>query len=229
MTPRYRPYLAIVPVCLAMACGPSEAEKQAEQIREGAEQMAKGAEALAQAAGESAAKQAQEGGRQMAQGLEELAKGLGQLATGKEPVEPVGFRSLYDFFPDFDGWEKGRPTGERLTMPVRFSQAKVTYRKGDASIEATIIDSGFNGLLVAPYAMMLKTGYERETDDGYERSATVAGQPGWEKWKEGGRGEVNAFVGDRFLVQLEGRNLDDVKVLHALAAAAQLGKLADLK
>lgn len=229
MTAPTRSLVIALPFLLAVACGTSETEKQAEQIREGVEQMTKGAEDLARSAGESAAKQAQEGGRQMAQGLEELAKGLGQLATGKDPVEPVSFRALYDYFPDLDGWEKGRPTGERLTVPVRFAQAKVTYRKGDAQIDASIIDSGFNGLLVAPYAMMLKAGYERETEDGYERSATVGGQPGWEKWEKGGRGEVNAFVGDRFLVELEGRNLEDAKPLHALAAAAQLDKLASLK
>lgn len=223
-----RTTLALMTLAMA-ACGQSETEKQAEQLREGAEQMAKGAEDLARSVGESTANGAQEGGRQMAQGLEQLAKGLGQLATGKDPVEPVSFRALYDFFPDLEGWEKGRPTGERLTTPVRFAQAKVTYRKGDAHIEATIIDSGFNGLLVAPYAMMLKSGYERETETGYERSTTVAGQPGWEKWEKGGRGEVNAFVAERYLVQIEGSGMEDTKALHALATAAQLGKLADLK
>lgn len=226
---RYRSLFTLLPLCLAVACGQSEAEKQAEQIREGVEQMAKGAEDVARTVGENAAQQAQEGGKQMAQGLEQLAKGLGQLATGKEPVEPVSFRALYDYFPDVTGWEKSRPTGERLTAPVRFSQAKVTYTRGEARIEASITDSGFNGLLVAPYVMMLKAGYERETEDGYERSTKVGGQPGWEKWEKGGRGEVNAFVGERYLVQLEGRNLEDAKPLHALADAARLDALADLK
>ena len=38
-----------------------------------------------------------------------------------------------------DGWEMGKPTGSRMSMPVSYSQAEVTYRKGDARIEAVSI------------------------------------------------------------------------------------------
>jgi hypothetical protein len=192
----------------------------------------KAEEVAAQAA--QAAKSAEQGATQAAKGLEEMAKGLeamaGAASGGTKPVDPVSFRDLQTFFPDLDGWEKTKPTGERMTVPFSFSQAEVRYTKGDARLEMKIVDSGFNQLLLTPYAMLMQTGYEKETQDGYEKSTTVNGQPGWEKWEsESKDGEVNAFVGKRFLLTIEGSNLDDVKVLHEIAGKVDMGKLSALK
>ena len=100
-----------------------------------------------------------------------------------------------------------------MTAPFSFSQAEVRYRKGDRALEIKIVDSGFNQLLFTPFAMFMQAGYEKETSSGYEKSTTVGGQPGWEKWNtEGKDGEVNAFVGKRYILTVEGRNVDDIKV-----------------
>ena len=70
----------------------------------------------------------------------------------------------------------------------------------------------------------------RRPSHGYEKAVKVAGHPGFEKWDASGKdGEVNAFVSKRFILQLEGSNVEDTKVLHQLAEAANLGKLAGLK
>ena len=72
-----------------------------------------------------------------------------------------------------------------------------------------IVDSAFNQILIAPWAMFLSAGYEKETDDGYEKSTTVAGQPGFEKWNTPRKeGELNLVVAKRFLVSVEGDRLD---------------------
>jgi hypothetical protein len=163
----------------------------------------------------------------MAKGLEAMAAGG---AGGAKAVEPVSFRDLQTFFPEIDGWEKQKPTGERMTAPFAFSQAEVRYRKGDSRIEMKIVDSGFNQLLFAPFAMMMQAGYEKETQSGYEKSTTVAGMPGWEKWNtERKDGSVNALVGKRFILSIDGDNVDDVKALHAIAGKVDLNKLAVLK
>ena len=82
-----------------------------------------------------------------------------------------------------------------MTSPFSFSQASVTYKKGDAEIEQKIMDSGFNQLLFTPFTMFMAAGYEKETQDGFERSVNVAGNPGWEKWDKGSRnGELNVVV-----------------------------------
>lgn len=198
----------------AAACGKSPEQKQAEDIQKSAEQVQKSADT-------------------MAKGLADMAKGLQGMAgdANQKPVDPVNFHELQATFGELGGgWEKGKPTGERMTSPVNYSQAKITYTKGDAEVEEEISDSAFNQLLMVPYSMVLNAGYEKETDDGYEKSTKVGDFPGWEKWDKGDKsGELNAIVNRRFIVQVRGRNIDDPKVLHDVMSKTDLKKLAALK
>jgi hypothetical protein len=213
--------MLLVALAAVSACQKSD-EKQAEEA----------AKKAASAAGE-AAKAAESGAAQTAKGLEQIAKGLEAMASGTgdtKTVEPVSFRDLQTFFPDLAGWDKAKPTGERMTAPFAFSQAEARYHKDDARIEIKIVDSGFNQLLFTPYAMFMQAGYEKETATGYEKSTSVGGQPGWEKWNtDGNDGEVNAFIGKRYILTVEGRNVEGVKVLHDVVARMDLEKLAALK
>jgi hypothetical protein len=205
--------VALALAVMAVGCGSSANEKQIEE----------------------SAKTAEKAAEEAAKGLEQVAKGLESLANGassgdSKPVDPVSFRDLQALFPDIDGWQKGKPVGERMSSPFPFSQAEVTYTKADARVELKMIDSGFNQLLLTPYAMFLQAGYEKETTEGYEKSTQVNGQPGWEKWdSEGKDGELNAVVGKRFLVQIEGSQIEDTKVLHEIAGKIDMGRLAALK
>jgi hypothetical protein len=177
-------------------------------------------------AAKSAAESVAGGANTMAKGLEDLAKGVREAAEGGKTVEPVSIDTLQGVFPEFSGWTRGKPTGEKMSIPVSFSQATVTYTKSDATIEAKAVDTGFSQLLVAPYAMFLTVGYEKQTESGYEKSVAVAGAPGWEKWdREDKRGEVNMLVGKRFVLTFEGSGIDDTKVLHDLAGRANVSAL----
>lgn len=204
------PALAALAV-VAAGCGKSEQERQAEKAAAQLEEAARNMEA---------------GAAEFARGLEAMAKGL---AGGGETVEPVSFKELQAALPELPGWEMSRPTGEKMTSPVAFSQTEVRYTKDDSVIDVRIIDSGFQQLLLAPYAMFLTAGYEKETESGYEKSTKVGEHPGWEKWEaEDRRGEVNAVVGKRFLVQAEGSNLSDISVLRDAVARIDFAKLASL-
>ena len=201
------------------ACGKSEEEKRAEEAAKAIEQAAKGTEQAAQSA---------------AQGLEAMARGLEQAASGStasgERVDPVKFQDLIALLPQVDGWEREEPEGERMTSPFPTSTAHADYRNGDARIEIQIIDSAFNQLLLTPIAMFLQTGYSQESTSGYEKSAVVNGQPGWEKWDSRNKsGEVHALVNKRFLVNIEGDDIDDTKVLQDIAAKIDFNRLASLK
>ncbi len=212
----------IVATSLALVgCGKSPEEKAAEELQKSAVEMQKNAGDM------------QKGAEDMAKGFEAMAKGLAGAAGGDanvKPVEPVGFRELQTVMPAVAGWEKGSPTGEKMSSPFSFSQASITYKKGDAEIEQKIMDSGFNQLLFTPFTMFMAAGYEKETQDGYEKSVNIAGNPGWEKWDKTSRsGELNVVVGKRFLVQVEGHDLDDIKALHTLLEQTDLSKLASLK
>jgi hypothetical protein len=212
-------------VLATVACGKSEQQRQAEQAVQQAAQST-----------QQAAKTAEQGAAQAAKGLEQMAKGLEAMAgnavagINTKPTDPVSFRDLMTLFPDVDGWEKEKPTGERMNAPFAFSQAEVRYRKGDARLEIKIVDSGFSQLFLAPYAAFLQAGYEKETSRGYEKSTLVNGQPGWEKWNTDGKdGELNALVAKRFLMTIEGRNVEDAKFLHQIASKIDMAKLATLK
>ena len=207
--------LVCAAACAAIAaCGKAPEEKKVEEVKKGAEQVQKSAD-------------------QMAKGLEDMAKGLQALSSGdpnQQPVDPVSFRDLQTAFGDLGGWEKGKPTGERMTSPVNYSVAKIRYTKGDARIEEEISDSAFNQMLLVPFSMFLTSGYEKETDDGYEKSAKIGEYPGFEKWNNSSKsGELTAIVNKRFIVQVNGHDIPDPKVLQDAMASIDLKKLASLK
>lgn len=203
-------------IVVTVACGKSATEKRAEEIQKSADQVQSSAE-------------------NMAKGMADMARGLGALAgnttdPNQKPVDPVSFRELQGAFGDISGWEKAKPTGERMTMPINYSEAKITYTKGDSNIEVQISDSAFNQMLMVPYSMFLTSGYEKETSDGYEKSTKVGEYPGWEKWNSSDKdGELNAIVNKRFIVQVNGRRLDNEQMLRTAMASVDLKKLAALK
>jgi hypothetical protein len=226
---------------LAAACGKSPEEKAADALKSAAEDMAKAGEAAAKAgeaaagAAGQAAGSAAASGEQAAKGMEDFAKAMQGMAAamgganGGKLSEPVSFRDLQAAFPTVSGWTMDKPKGERMTSPVAFSQTETRYKNGEQEIEVKIVDSAFNQILVAPWAMFLTAGYEKETDDGYEKSTTVSGNPGFEKWDDKRKdGEVNIVVAKRFLVSVEGNQLADVKQLHDFAARIDFAKLAAL-
>jgi hypothetical protein len=216
-----------ITLMLAAACGKSEeqkaAEKAAEETREAAEALQKAAESAGSAG--------------TAQGLQEFAKAMegmagamsGTTPDGK-PVEPVSFQALQTALPELSGWERSTPTGERMTAPIAFSEAETHYTTGETNVSVKIVDSAFSQMLVAPWAMFLTAGYERESSEGYEKSVNVGGNPGFERWnKDSKTGELNLVVAKRYLVTVEGDNLNDTKVLHEFASKIDAGKLSSLK
>lgn len=222
---------AALALATTIACGKSEAEKQAERA---AAELEKAAEAATRA-GEAATKAGEAAGQEAAKGMEDFAKAMagfaGAMAGGDgKTVDPVSFQTLQENLPSVNGWEMAKPRGERMTAPVPFSQTEARYTNGNSRIEVKIVDSGFAPLLTAPWSMMLATGYSRETSEGYEKAVTVGGQPAFEKWNSDSRdGELNILVNKRFLVTVEGDDIADTKVLHEVAGKMDFGRIATLK
>ena len=186
----------------------------------------------AAATAQEAAKEVAGGGEaDVAKGMQEFTKAMEQMQQSPDgkAYEPVSFKELQGYFPDLSGWEKEKPTGESMTAPVKFSQAETAYTQGDARIEVKIVDTAMSRMLTMPYQMFLMTGYQKETDTGYEKAAKVGGNPGWEKWdSEAKRAELGVIVGQRFLVTAEGSGTD-VKTVQGVIGKMDLGKLAGLK
>jgi hypothetical protein len=206
-------------------CGKSAEQKRQE---EAAKQMEEAAKQL-EKAGTEAQKAAEKGAEGMAAGMEALAKGLGAaagVASGGKAVDPLPFRELQVTFADLSGWEKMKPTGESMTAPFKISNAAVRYTKGESEIRVKITDSAYNALMLVPFTWVSNMGYEKETETGYEKATKVAGFPGLEKWNTASKdGELTLVANKRYIVELEGDDIDDTKVLHQLAESMSLGKL----
>ena len=213
-------------VSLSAACGKSDEQKAAEKA---AEETKEAAEALKKAAESAGAAGAAQGLQEFAKAMEGAAAAMSGSKDGK-PIEPVSFQALQAALPEVSGWQRAEPTGERMIAPVPFSQTEVDYAMGDSTINVKIVDSAFSQLLIAPWSMFLASGYERQTSDGYEKSVNVAGSPGFEKWSKSGKdGELNLVVAKRFLVTIDGNNINDTKVLHDFASKIDAGKLSEAK
>jgi hypothetical protein len=217
--------MAIVALCAA--CGKSAEQKQAEQA---AENVKKAAETLAKAAEQQGTASAAKGANDLASAMQGMAASINGTGTNGKPVDPIAFQTLQSHLPKVSGWEMGEPEGERMTMPVPFSQVEVDYKKGDARMQVKIVDTGFAQMLLMPWSMMLASGYSRESSSGYEKATTISGNSAIEKWNKGSKnGELDILVGKRFMVTIEGHDIDDIKPVQDFASSFNFGALAAAK
>lgn len=165
---------------------------------------------------------------QAAQGMQQAVQSMQQM--GQQTAKAVDFEQLVALLPEMNGWTRGKPKGEQVSMGVTMSHAKAEYQKGEASIDLDITDSSFNQLVLSPFTMFLAAGYSERTSDGYRKSAALGGHPGFEEWNnESKTGKVTVVVGNRFIVAADGRGLDNVDPVKALVQAVNLGALSGLK
>jgi hypothetical protein len=210
---------------LAGACGKSEEEKAAERAAQEAREAAEALEKAAESASGSGAQALQE----FAKAMEGMAGAMSGTAPDGKQVDPVSVEALQTALPELSGWDRSTPTGERMIAPVAFSEAETYYTMGETNVTVKIVDSAFSQMLVAPWAMFLTAGYERESSEGYEKSVNVSGNPGFERWNKDSRtGELNLVVAKRYLVSVEGHNISDTKVLREFASKIDAGQLSSL-
>lgn len=219
--------LAGVLAIAVSSCGKSEEQKAAEKA---ADDLKQAAESLGKAAAQTGTAAATVGVGEAAKAMQTMANALSGAGGDGKPVEPIAFQTLQTHLPRVSGWEMKEPEGERMTMPVPFSQIETRYTRGASRIDVKIVDTGFAQLLMAPWSMMLASGYSRETSRGYEKSTTIGGNPAIEKWnKDRKNGEIDVLLGKRFMVTLEGRDIDDIKVVQDFATNFDFGAIAALK
>ena len=78
--------------------------------------------------------------------------------------------------------------------------------------------------------VFMTVGHEERSDDGYSRAITLAGSPGFEKWrKNGSDGEVGVLIAGRFVVNADGNHVENIDVLKNAVQAVDLNKLARMK
>lgn len=159
-----------------------------------------------------------------------IAASLGADETAKTVVN---FAKLLPFLPEPpEGWTAEKPEGSTSETPgFKITTAGRSYTKGDGDAAPTgsinITDATGNQPYIA--ATMAGWNMKSETTDGYDKSVTIDGNPGFEHFeKESKTGTLWVVVGQRFFVQVELTNQDPAE-LQAWMKRIDLKKLAAVK
>ena len=141
-------------------------------------------------------------------------------------VEPIDPELLKAVLPEVIGWTRSTPRGGVLASPAPFSKAEARYDRVPATVHVEVQDTALNQVLLSGMAMFLTAGYEERSADGYKRSGTYKGHPGFEEWKRDvRRGEINILVGKRFIVSAIGQRLDSIELMKQLIEGLHLDAL----
>src|SRR5690606_34951503 len=94
-------------------------------------------------------------------------------------------------------------------MGFAVSQAEAAYEGDEGSADVKVMDMGnFPGIAMMGLGWAMGE-MDRESDQGFERTMRYRGHRGYEKYdNRSRRGELQVLVADRFLVEVDGRNVD---------------------
>lgn len=168
----------------------------------------------------------------MADAMNALGAAMGAANGGKQ-VDVVDYKVLKDMLPgDVGGMKRTEATGEKTAaMGMQISHANGRY-SNDAgkSMTIKITDIGsMTGLAgMAAYAWAA-TEVDRESDTGYEKTANFNGYKSHEKWDKSSKsGEISVLVGNRFVTEVSGNDVDMNEMKDALTKV-DLRKLDGMK
>ena len=186
---------------------------------------------------EAAAKQMEEasktGTANMGDAMAAMGAAISGAATAGKKVETVSYQELKALLPEsLPGMKRTDATGEKSSaMGMQVSNAEGRYSSDDGSsttIKITDIGSmtGLAGMTAYAWA---KVDIDRESDNGYEKTTTFNGYKAHEKYdKPSKSGEISVLVGDRFVVEVDGRNVD-MDAIKSTLGKVDLGKLNSMK
>lgn len=165
---------------------------------------------LSSCGGKDKEEQKEEEPQNAVEAIQQMAKRAEEMQN-KEPVDPIDFRKLKELLPGkAGGLERTEATGEKSgAMGFSISQAEGKYREGDSNIEVQILDTGgVGGMALMGLAAWTMAEVDKETATGYEKTTRINGKKAFEKYdNEGKDGELNVIVGNRFIVNVKGRNV----------------------
>ena len=139
----------------------------------------------------------------------------------------VNFKELLPFVDiKIPGWAMvGKPCGTTLKQgKVMVSEARVSFRSGDMSLEVIIMD-----FLGKPIPFLAEQKMEVESSAETLRTTEMQGFKAMEAYRQQDKqGELNISVADRFWVKLDGEGIDNLEALKTAAQQMDLKRLADL-
>ena len=127
-------------------------------------------------------------------------------------TELMSFKDLMEYLPDTPrGWTAQKPQGETNSFgDYGISQVSQIFNREDDNkeIKISIFDGAFNSILSAPF--QLTTGFNRESTEGYNKAIEIDNIPGREIYDYSNKkGSLHLLVDNRFLVQIEGSNIEE--------------------
>ena len=159
-----------------------------------------------------------------------------QIDAQNEPVlvpDVVDFSKLLPILPDAPpGWTADKPEGSTTDVGgFRITNVHRDYHKGEGDKVPTgaisILDSAANPDYVA--ATTAAWNFKSETVEGYSKSVTIDGNPGFEAYEiEGKHSTLWLMIAKRYFVQIELQN-QDPKELQEWLKRIDLKKLAAIK
>lgn len=163
--------------------------------------------------------------------LESMGESLGDVKSGTRnpiaaPAKAIDSSALATLLPETLGGLTitERENSSMAAGGVGGARAFARYGEGDTSVKLEITDMAMLGGLGA-LAGAMNVESNRESSTGYERTGRVDGRMTTEKWNSTSRrGSYGIFVGNRVLVQAEGRGVD-IKNLKAAVHGLDLASL----
>lgn len=146
----------------------------------------------------------------------ELVKNISnvrQEIDKEESIEPISFRDFIEYLPEPpSGWIAEEPEGETTSFgDYSVSQVKQTYTKERKKITISIFDWAFNSALYTP--LLLTTEFSQESTEGYNKAIKIGDILGREEYTYANKnGSLNLLVNRRFLVQIEGSNIENTEL-----------------
>ncbi|MBK7869830.1 MAG: hypothetical protein IPJ74_03635 [Saprospiraceae bacterium] len=152
--------------------------------------------------------------------MEATKEALRQLSAGDvDAKEVVSYQSLKDLMPNsLLGMKRTNIEGQKSGMQgLSISTATAEYEEGEKELDVSIVDAGGSTLTLAGLAMWANMEFERESDDGYERTTKIDGHKAFEQYdKKNKSGQLSVLVDNRFVVNIEGENISENDLRKAL-------------
>lgn len=165
-----------------------------------------------------------EAGQKMADKAKEM--------ENRKPVEPVKFDVLLPLLPSPDGWKGDEAKGSTSAMgEFKVTTVSRSYEKSEGGahsrVRIEIVDGGYVPFVYAGFTMMSQ--FSHESTEGHSKGIEVDGFPAVEEWKKKQKdAKITALVNDRFLVTVDGDNVDP-EVVRDFVAKVDLKKVGALK
>jgi hypothetical protein len=207
---------------IATACKSPEqkaAEETAKNLQEASKQM------------EAASKNA---GANMGDAMAAMGAAVSGAANGNKKVETVDYKELKAMLPEsLPGMKRTDATGEKssaMGMQITNTEGRYSADNGGGSMTIKITDIGsMTGLAGMTAYAWASVNIDRESDTEYEKTSTIGGYKSHEKYNKSSKsGEVSVLVADRFVVDVNGNNVDMDAIKGALGKV-DLGKLNSMK